>query len=197
MPMSEQITSLLQYLLPGFLAAWVFYGLTSYAKPSHFERVIQALIFTLFIQVTVHVGGYFLPVHGWVEQALSFSVAIVWGIVFTVFANNDWLHKLLRKAHFFTTQTSYQSEWAQSFEGYDVGYIVLHLKDGRRLIGWPEIWPANPDKGHLLLENAAWVQGEGDTDAEVIELESVRGILIDARHVNMIEFITEPQEESP
>jgi len=197
MPVSQQIISLLQYLLPGFLAAWVFYGLTSYAKPSNFERVIQALIFTLFIQVTVHVGDYFLPEHGWVEKALPFFVAIVWGITFTVFANNDWLHKPLRRARFFTTQTSYQSEWVQSFEGYDVGYIVLHLKDGRRLIGWPEIWPANPDKGHLLLEDAAWVQGEGDADVKVIELEGVRGILVDAGHVSMIEFISQPQEESP
>jgi len=50
MPVSQQVIALLQYLLPGFLAAWIFYGLTSYAKPSNFERVIQALIFTLFIQ---------------------------------------------------------------------------------------------------------------------------------------------------
>jgi len=31
---------LVTYLLPGFLAAWVFYGLTSPPKPSQFERVV-------------------------------------------------------------------------------------------------------------------------------------------------------------
>ncbi|WP_425032221.1 hypothetical protein [Pelagibius sp.] len=50
---NEDIVGLLQYLLPGFLAAWVFYGLTAHQKPSQFERVIQALIFTLIVQAIV------------------------------------------------------------------------------------------------------------------------------------------------
>jgi len=195
MPVSQQVISLLQYLLPGFLAAWIFYGLTSYAKPSNFERVIQALIFTLFIQGLVFPFRLYFPQQGWVENILPFGVAVLLGIVFAIFVNNDWLHELLRRSRF-TTQTSYQSEWLQSFEGYRVGYIVLHLKDGRRLIGWPEIWPANPDKGHILLENAAWVQGEGDSDAKVVELENVRGILVDASRVHMVEFISRYPEKS-
>jgi len=195
MPVSQQVISLLQYLLPGFLAAWAFYGLTSHAKPSSFERVIQALIFTLFIQAFVFIVGAFFPEHDWVGELMPFFAAIILGIIVAIFANNDWLHKLLRKLHI-TAQTSYQSEWDQSFGGYNPGYIVLHLKDNRRLIGWPEIWPANPDKGHFLLEDAAWVQGEGDVDAEIIELRGVRGILVDASHIHMVEFIGDYPEES-
>ena len=194
MPASQQFISTLQYLLPGFLAAWIFYGLTSYAKPSHFERVIQALIFTLFIQIFVSIFDEFFPRHNWVENLLPFLFAVVWGIVFAVSANNDWLHKLLRKT-LLTTQTSYKSEWSQSFEGYDVSYVVLHLNDGRRLIGWPEIWPDNPDNGHLLLINAAWIQGDVDKDADLIELEGMWGILVDASHVNMVEFVDDFLEE--
>ena len=194
MPASQQFIFILQYLLPGFLAAWIFYGLTSYAKPSHFERVIQALIFTLFIQIFVSIFDEFFPGHNWVENLLPFLFAVVWGIVFAVSANNDWLHKLLRKT-LLTTQTSYKSEWSQSFEGYDVSYVVLHLNDGRRLIGWPEIWPDNPDNGHLLLINAAWIQGDVDKDADLIELEGMWGILVDASHVNMVEFVDDFLEE--
>jgi len=51
---SQNVVTILQYLLRGFLVAWVFYGFTSYPKPQ-FERVIQALIFTLIIQATVFV----------------------------------------------------------------------------------------------------------------------------------------------
>lgn len=195
MPVSQQIIFLLQYLLPGFLAAWVFYGLTSHAKPSHFERVIQALIFVLFIQAFVYIGGKFFPGHDWVMELLPFLVAVVMGIVFTVFVNNDWLHKLLRKTRF-TKRTAYESEWRQSFESYDVSYVVLHLRDQRRLIGWPEIWPDNPDNGHLLLADAAWIQGDGGKDADIIELDGVRGILVDASHIHMIEFIGNHPEES-
>lgn len=38
-------TTLLTFLLPGFLSAWVFYGLTSHPKPPQFERTAEALVF--------------------------------------------------------------------------------------------------------------------------------------------------------
>ncbi|SUP44184.1 Uncharacterised protein [Vibrio furnissii] len=56
--LTNDIITLLQYLLPGFVAAWMFYSLTSYPKPSQFERVVQALIFTIFIQAIVVVIEY-------------------------------------------------------------------------------------------------------------------------------------------
>lgn len=51
--MSKEVVLVLVYLLPGFLAAWVFYGLTSHPKPSQFERVVQAVIFTFVIQTLI------------------------------------------------------------------------------------------------------------------------------------------------
>ena len=53
--LTTDVVSLLQYLLPGFLVAWVLYGLTPHQKPSQFERVVQALIFTLAVRVLVFV----------------------------------------------------------------------------------------------------------------------------------------------
>lgn len=53
--LAPAVLALLQFLLPGFLAAWVFYAFTSYRKPSEFERVIQALIFTLLIKTVTTV----------------------------------------------------------------------------------------------------------------------------------------------
>lgn len=195
MPVSQQVISLLQYLLPGFLAAWIFYGLTSYAKPSNFERVIQALIFTLFIQAFVFVVDGFFPQRDWVGELLPFLAAIALGIVFTVLVNNDWAHKAFRKIRI-TTKTSYQSNWSQSFQGYDATWIVLHFHDGKRLIGWPEIWPTNPDNGHFLLKDAAWIRGDGKQNVEIIELDGVRGILVDASRICMVEFIGSHPEES-
>lgn len=195
MPVSQQVISLLQYLLPGFLAAWIFYGLASYTKPSQFERVIQALIFTLFIEGAVFLFHLIFPQQDWMEKALPFGFAVLLGIVFAVFVNNDWSHKLPRKFRF-TTQTSYQSNWIQSFEGYESTWVVLHFKDRRRLIGWPEMWPTNPDNEHFLLKNAAWIRGDGDKNVEIIELEGVRGILVDASHIYMVEFIGSLPEES-
>lgn len=44
------LIGLLQFLLPGFVAAWIFHSLSSFPKQSQFERVVQALIFTIIIQ---------------------------------------------------------------------------------------------------------------------------------------------------
>ena len=50
---SKEVVSLLIFLMPGFLSAWVIYGLTSHTKPVQFERVVQALIYTVSIKAMV------------------------------------------------------------------------------------------------------------------------------------------------
>lgn len=49
----RQRRRVLVFLLPGFVAAAVFYSLTSHPKPGAFDRVIQALIFTVVGQSLV------------------------------------------------------------------------------------------------------------------------------------------------
>ena len=46
----------LNFLVPGFVAAAVYFGLTSAPKPNTFERLIQALIFTIIVQALTSVG---------------------------------------------------------------------------------------------------------------------------------------------
>jgi fructose-specific phosphotransferase system IIC component len=102
--LSRETISFLQYLLPGFVAAWIFYGLTSYPKPSQFERVIQALIFTLFVKaflyvlmdIFLHIGHY-LSLGVWDDSSnlvWSLIIAIVLGLLFSYYTNNDKIHLL-------------------------------------------------------------------------------------------------------
>ncbi len=44
---SGEVIGVLTFLLPGFVAAAIFYSLTSHPKPTAFDRVVQALIFTV------------------------------------------------------------------------------------------------------------------------------------------------------
>src|SRR5690606_19354347 len=105
--LQTEAIKLLTYLLPGFTAAWLFYGLTSHLKPSQFERVIQALIFTFVIQVILHpvkwllliVGGH-IPLGPWGKSAVLFSsllIALLLGGLVAYFTNKDYFHKLLRR----------------------------------------------------------------------------------------------------
>ena len=50
---SAEIVGVIYQLLPGFIVAWIIYGLTAHLKPSSFERIVQALIFTVFVRTIV------------------------------------------------------------------------------------------------------------------------------------------------
>jgi uncharacterized integral membrane protein len=196
---ANDFVALLQYLLPGFVSAWIFYSFTSYPKPSQFERVVQALIFTLFVQVLVFLvqnvlvfaGGKF-PIFQWNSNSnLVWSIisAIILGVVFSYYANNDRIHKKLR-AIGFTRESSYASEWFGAFIN-NVTYVVLHLDDDRRLYGWPIEWPTEPNKGHFVLTDASWLTEDGSE----IFLKAVENIMIDAQHVKIVEFLKKTWEE--
>lgn len=191
--LSKEIVSLLSYLLPGFIAVWVFYGLTSYPKPSQFERVVHALIFTVFVQFFINIfkwlfllfNQHVYALSQWTQNiSLSMSVifALVIGLIFARYANNDKIHALLRKLHF-TKETAHPSEWFGAFSKNEK-YVVLHLKDGRRLYGWPEEWSSQPDKGHILISEAEWL-----VENDRIELKGVANILVPATEVVFIEFM--------
>ena len=196
---TQDLMALLQYLLPGFVAAWIFYNLTSYSKPSQFERVIQALIFTLFIQVIVLIIEMLLILIGksWTIGMWDHSATITWSIIVAValgtstanFANNDKIHKVLRGLGI-TRETSFPSEWFGAFLN-DVTYIVLHLKDERRLYGWPIEWPSEPTKGHFVIADPSWIDGP---DGEQ-KIQGVTNILIDVNEVKWVEFMESTWEK--
>lgn len=191
---SSEAVSILTFLLPGFVAAAVFYSFTSHPKPSEFERVVQALIFTIVVQAIVEVlravllwvGGAVGAVAPWTktgEITTSVSVAIVVGLVAVRIMNNDTLHGLLRRLRF-TRESSYPSEWYSAFSRHPDSYVVLHLKGERRLYGWPEEWPTRPDQGHFSIAEAEWL-----VDEKRVLAEGVSAIMVPASEVEMVEFL--------
>lgn len=181
----KDIIPLFQFLLPGFVCAWIFYSLTSYARLSTFERIIQALVFTILIQSLTFLVLYFIGLLGYEIQkekivVLSIFEALLLGVIFSFLANNDHLHKFLRLFKI-TKETSYPSEWYSFF--LNSNYIVLHLQDGRRIMGWPTEWPSEPNCGHFVLQNSSWLE---DDNSE-ISLTTVDKILIKADDVKIIE----------
>ena len=188
---NSQLILVLQYLLPGFLSAWIFYGLTAYPKPSPFERVIQALIFTFIIRGATEILEMLFDIQS-SSFILSLPIALFLGILFSYYANNDKFHKLLRALKI-TKETSYPSEWSSAFSD-NITYVVLHLKDTRRIYGWPIEWPNDPRNGHFLLQNACWLVEENGKSQEV-PLGDLEGMLIDSANVEMVEFVKETEEK--
>lgn len=197
--LSKETAALLHYLLPGLLAAWVFYGLTSHVKPSQFERVVQALIFTFLVQAVLPIvqwslefWGVWLALRPWdgaSETLASAFIAALLGASLAYLTNKDSFHKWIR-AKGFTTRASHPSEWHGVLSERQ-NHVVLHLADERRLSGYPQIWPSEPEKGHFFIVQPAWLSETGEHSL----LSGIEGLLINAKDVKWIEFIDQPKEE--
>lgn len=192
---------IISYLFPGFLCAWVFYGLTSHPKPAQFERVIQAIIYTFIIQtiliptewILIFIGEHYGALRAWDHKAQILSstiIAIAIGFIFAFSVNTDYLYKILRKIKL-TTRTSHPSDWFYVFSN-KVTYVILHLKDGRRLYGWPKEWPTEVDKGHFYIMAPSWITSKG----KQIELPELDGILISSSDVKWVEFLNFEEKTS-
>ncbi|MCE2453457.1 MAG: hypothetical protein J4F48_11670 [Nitrospinae bacterium] len=189
---SSETVSILMFLLPGFVAAAVFYWLTSHPRPGAFERIVQALIFTVLVQAMVKMFFIVVESIGWTfswdetgRLIFSASVAIGLGLVAVYTLNKDIPHRYLRRIGV-TRENSYPSEWYSAFDRHAGCYLVLHLKGERRLYGWPTEWPSRPDEGHFLIEEVEWLHGDERTPTE-----GVAGMMVPASEVEMVEFLAE------
>ena len=202
--MEEAVTStlgVLKYLLPGFVVAWVYFGLTAHYKPDKFERVIQALVFSIIVQAIVSVAhrafvslGHWFSLGAWgadAQMIWSVIVAVLLGLFFSWCANTDRAHHFFRKFRI-TKQISYPTEGFGAFNDYE-RYVVLHLKGERRLMGWPREWPNKSAEGHFLIVEAAWLLDDGGE----AELPGNEGILVPASEVELIEFLRPNSMEVP
>ena len=190
---SQGIIDVLTFLLPGFVSAAIFHSLTPAPRPIPFERVVQALIFTIFIQVGTSgvetgltwIGPWFWSIGVWSEQtgiAWSLALAVLLGVVIAWIANTDQLHSRLRKLGI-TRQTSFSSEWYGALS-QSRGYLVLHLTGARRLYGWAVAWPDTPEHGSFVMAEAEWL-----VDGKSVKLEGVARIVIRAQDVEMVELM--------
>lgn len=194
--LSKEVVALLTYLLPGFLVAWIFFALTTHQKPNQLERVIQALIFTLIVRALVIVEKHALLAAGtWVnlgawnedsELIASVFSAVILGFLVAWLTNTDKVHELLRRFKI-SQRSASPNEWCTVF-GPREQFVVIELKDERRLYGWPKVWPSDPEKGHLFLTFASWLHGE-----KPVDLNEAEGVLISVKDVAHIEFVKAPE----
>ena len=188
---SSEVVSVLVFLLPGFVAAAVFYSLTSYPKPNEFGQVIQALVFTMVGQSIAWTLQQLLGSGtSWsigLEATVSVSCAVGFALIVAYFSNNDVAHRFFRRIGF-TRENSYPSEWHASFARNPDCYVILNLKDERRLFGWPQEWPSRPEQGHFRIIEAEWLK-EGEDDSQHETGAEILAIVVSVKDVSMVEFI--------
>jgi hypothetical protein len=190
---SKDSFAILYFLLPGLITAAIFYSLTAHPKKETFERVVQALIFTVIIKA-MNICVRKVWFHCWEpthkgfwndDKELVWSVvnAVILGIGFSAMMNWDLAHCVLRKLKI-TKRTSYPSEWYSAFHKYKRD-VVLYLNDKRRLRGWAMEYPDQADKGHFLIQNIRWLDDDGNEYPQT----EVEATIIAAADVYMVQFL--------
>ena len=195
---SSEAVSVLSFLLPGFVAAAVFHSLTSYPKAKEFDRVVQALIFTIIAQAIVQgIQGMARLVKSessWIaefEILVSVCIAVAVAIVVVYLSNHDTLHGLLRRLGV-TKETAYPSEWYSAFYRNSDCYVILHLQGNVAFTDGPKSGRASQDQGHFRIAEGEWL-----VEGKRILAEGVVAIVIPAKEVEMVEFIRSESSDSP
>ena len=209
---AEDAINLLMFLAPGLVFVGVFRSLTSYPPPSVFDQIVQALIFTIIVQLLcwgvvelfhLDVGEEDVSWKTLYPPYLSFTLAIVLAVLSAATYGNDAIHKWLRLFPV-TRETSFPSEWYSAFHRHRNCYVILHLNDGRYVHGWPEEWPSQPEKGHFRLSEYTWLtthEVDGEVTFSYIGEESVErrpyleSILIPVSEVCIVEFLRSVLED--
>ncbi|MEE5060544.1 DUF6338 family protein [Pseudomonas alliivorans] len=186
----------LQALMPGFLVMIIFYWLADAKRPGQFEQVLQALICSALIGFSVELIGFAAIWAGqwhslgvWSNAVItgwSVVLAVLLGLVLAFLSQHDIAYKFARRLGL--TSKASVGEWRYAFLRFPDRGIVLNLKDGRRLMGYPLAWPAEPESGHFLMEFPTWLE-----ETSIIPQTGVSFLLIPNDDVQWVEFL-EPQE---
>ena len=137
---SQTIIDVLTFLLPGFVSAALLHSLTPTPHPIPFERVVQALIFTIVIQAgtsgvatgLIGIGSRFGSIGLWSEQTRivwSLVLAGLLGVVLAWIQNTDQLHSRLRKLRIITRPQLHQP------------LVEIHRLEAHSSAVRPRAWP--------------------------------------------------------
>jgi hypothetical protein len=199
-----EIPVVLLLLLPGFVAVQVYNSVSRKRRLSDFETLLWVLIssFALLAPTTIawhalddavpslselvrnptalpmRVAGmlYFLAVPaGWVAGHLDRSRVLERALL--------RLRVDVRRRH---------DVWYLAFR--DAYYVIVYLKDGAILHGWPMMTTSDREGGAAevyLINTDVW-----DNDAqEWVTQEDITGVWLDAASVERIEFTARPEDE--
>jgi len=207
MNVTFETLAVLAILLPGFLASAILNAVIVRKPLDAFSRLLEALAFSAAIYsvpvVVVFVGGTNLGVFqsgissgdypagvGYFALAvllLTIAIPILAGASIT----HDVHMRLLRKLKI-TDKTARETVWFDVFTDISDRYVVVNLRDGRRLLGWPQYYANTPEEGTIYLFDPYWINNNRGQNISL----GRHGILISKEMIEMIEFVMESSSQT-
>lgn len=180
-------------LLPGFLSTAVYEGLTVVTDRTPFDRIVQALTSSFYAYAAWFVVLWLVAF--WKEWAPTWQthfvavagLGVLWGGLTAWNANHDTLFGRFPGLRAKLGKSSASpSNWYRAFKENEL-YVVAHLRDGRRVYGWPKLYSGSPTTDHLFLVKAQWLPG--DSGDSTPDSEYGTKILIPAAEIELVEFV--------
>ncbi|MCX6639538.1 MAG: DUF6338 family protein [bacterium] len=221
-PSTMTSLSILLVLLPGFLTLGVERILAYQRADSSIDKIVKALIYS-FVNYVLLLTISRNDLLTWRVQQVSdkesfysFStdlngvlllsiIAIVVGCVVGILKTYD-LHMKIARFLRLTRRSSRDSIWLDIIHdkcaiptrksAENATYVIVHLKDGKSIYGYPEYFSDNYEEGPVIfLTKADWFLENGDK----IPIPSP-GILINASEIRFVQFykiLKEDEDENP
>ncbi|HEX3552192.1 MAG TPA: DUF6338 family protein [Thermoanaerobaculia bacterium] len=154
---------LLFTLLPGLLTYLIFRALSARGeKIDAVEAVLDGLAYTLVVHAlwfSLKQLGSWIPTPDLLGLSLT---AVGLGLSLATVYNSGTGYRMLRRLRL-TGEPSWLTIWEtafREFRGVQKGeYAVLHLNDGRRVMGAIRGFSSQQKKGHVCLARVRWFSG--------------------------------------
>lgn len=195
-----QALQILIFLIPGFISATILNGLIVRKEKKEFERIVEALIFSMLIYTIYSVVSGRSPITlNQIEKSITYSYdskSFLWlgllsiGIptVLSFFVTNDWHMKVARQLRI-SRKTARSSVWFDVF--CDIKkHVIINFKNGRRIYGWPMYYSNKPENPYIFLFRPAWIVEDKKSQKSKYVFLEVEGILITPEQkIESIEFL--------
>jgi len=203
MEITQETINVLFLLMPGFVAGRVLDTVVTRENGDTFAKIAEALVFSFLIYAVTNFAMDWEPLVTQTKTAngsqyvfstnlpllaMTLGLSFILPLVVGAFIHNDIHTRLFRFLHI-TDKTSRTTVWQDVYVN-EKRHVLVSLKDGRRIYGWPMYYSHRPKENHLYLFQPARV---GD-DGEFIECET-HGILLDYATIEFIEFMPHKNED--
>ncbi len=187
-------------LFPGFLTMAIKNGLLATKDKTGVDKIVEAIAFSLvdygvYVLISSSLGLSLIKVQIQKEavQLIDFNIqniililaiAILIGVLVATLLERGWLYKILRKLKI-TYLTGRITVWNDVFSSYRKIWVLVHLKDGRKIIGWPRYYSGGSTRRELFLADAAWVPDDG----KLVDVEGEGILITEGCGIDLIEVL--------
>lgn len=186
MPTTIAALNVLIFLLPGFLILRIVEGLTVTGKASETARIVDALALSLVnyiaftfliyalnefraVPLKVKPIPLILSPDGQLQftgsEAMGFLLLILIAVLisagYAAGLNRGWIYSICREKLHLTRKTGRVDLWHDVCTDFRGRWIQVYLKNGTRIIGWPDYYSDNPEKRELFLAEAVVTKADG------------------------------------